>query len=236
MLGGTLVDVELEDLELDLAIDITLDRYRQRSGNSMEDGYIFMTMTDQQVYQLPAEVQVVKSVLRTGYGQFGTEEPFSLAFVNQMYYMNSPSGMGAPGGTAGFLSTYDMSAQYSELSARLFGRDVDFTWNAQTKRIQMARRPMIGEQVALEVMLIKPEDVIIDDFAAKGWIRSYAMSQAKMILGQGRGKFATFAGPQGGITLNGAELKQEAVAEIEKLDAELTNLIDANRGFPFIIG
>lgn len=236
LLGGSIVRTELGDEELNLAIDMALDRYRQRSGNSMEDSYVVMTLDDQQTYQLPPEVMIVKDVLRTGYGQFGTQEPFSLAFVNQMYYMNSPSGMGSPGSTAGFLSTFDMSAQYSELSARMFGRDMQFHWNAQTKRIQFVRKPIVGEEILLEVRLIKPEDVIIDDFSAKGWIRGYSMAQAKMIVGQARSKFAQLAGPQGGVTLNGSDLIAQATAEIEKLDVELENLVDANKGMPFIIG
>lgn len=78
-LGGTMVDVELEKDEYDYCIDITLDRYRQRSGNSVEESFIFLDVQpDVATYTLPGEVQEVRSVYRRVTGSSGgaTIDPF----------------------------------------------------------------------------------------------------------------------------------------------------------------
>ena len=57
-----------------------------------------------------------------------------------------------------------------------------------------------------------------------------------MMLGQAREKFATIAGPQGGTALNGASLKAEAVAEIDRLTLELTTQVSGGQGYSWIVG
>jgi hypothetical protein len=57
------------------------------------------------------------------------------------------------------------------------------------------------------------------------------------MLGQAREKFASIAGPQGGTALNGAALKAEGQAEIDKTDRRITNASHpAVSGYTWIIG
>ena len=60
----------------------------------------------------------------------------------------------------------------------------------------------------------KPAETLISQRYSRPWIRDYALGVAKTILGEARGKFNTIAGPQGGTTLNGGELKQEKVYKV----------------------
>ncbi len=236
-LGGTMIKVELEHRELDYCITVTLDRYRQRSGNAIEESFVFVDVQpDVATYTLPDEIQEVKSVYRNVLGSSGGAaiDPFSLAFTNNIYMIQNPAQLGTTG--AGLLATYDFAMQYQSLIGRMFGRDVMFTWDASTKKITFHRRFGAPENVGLHVFNARPEEILINDVYAKPWIRSYAIAQAKLMLGTARSTFSSYAGPQGGITLNGDALKQEAEAEITKLDEELKNLIDQSEGYSFIIG
>ena len=56
------------------------------------------------------------------------------------------------------------------------------------------------------------------------------------MLGEARSKFATIAGPQGGSTLNGDNLKAEGLADIEKLEEEVKTQIPGGVGYGFTIG
>jgi hypothetical protein len=56
------------------------------------------------------------------------------------------------------------------------------------------------------------------------------------MLGEARSKFATIAGPQGGSTLNGDALKQEAQAELDKLEEDLKLQVAGGMGYGFTIG
>jgi GTPase involved in cell partitioning and DNA repair len=57
-----------------------------------------------------------------------------------------------------------------------------------------------------------------------------------MMLGQAREKFSQIAGPQGGSALNGAAMKTEAQAEMDKLMEDLKTSVSGGLGYTWIIG
>ena len=56
------------------------------------------------------------------------------------------------------------------------------------------------------------------------------------MLGEARSKFATIAGPQGGTSLNGDQLKAEGTQELEKLELSMNNNEVGQTPMSFIIG
>jgi hypothetical protein len=237
-LGGGMVDIELDPEQFEFAIDAALDRYRQRSGNALEESFVFLDIQPEvSVYTMPREVQIVRSVYRRGIGGTGggaQVDPFSLAFTNNLYMIQNPGGLG--GGGSGTLATYDFAMQFQELAARMFGRDVMFTFDSSTKKLALQRKFHVTEQIALHVYNMRPEEVMLTDPYAKPWLRDYSIAQAKLMLGEARSKFQNLGGPQGGVSLNGDAMKQEAQAELERLEQEIINIIDGSEGFPFLIG
>lgn len=236
-LGGGMVDIELDPEHYDFAISAALDRYRQRSQNSVEESFIFLDVQpDVATYTLPQEVQIVRAIYRRTVGSAGgaTVDPFSLAFTNNVYLIQNPAQLGGTG--AGTLATYDFAMQYQEMVGRMFGRDIMYTWDAATKKLTLHRRIAAVEQVLLHCYNDRPEEILLNDPYSKPWLRDYSIAMSKLMLGEARGKFGNLAGPQGGITLNGDALKSEAQAELERLETELIQLIDGTDGMPFIIG
>ena len=79
LLGGGMVDVELDPVHYETALGKALSRFRQRSDNSVEESYVFLELIeDQNDYILPIEVVEVRQVYRrsigsrTGQGDGGT--------------------------------------------------------------------------------------------------------------------------------------------------------------------
>jgi hypothetical protein len=144
LLGGGMVDVELDPVHYETALTKALTRFRQRSDNSVEESYIFMeTVIDQNEYTLPNEVVEVRKLFRrsvgsrSGGGDGGTLfEPFNLAYTNT--YLLSSTNMGG-------LATYDMFSQYQELVGRMFGSFIEFKWNTTTKKLTLLQRPRADE-------------------------------------------------------------------------------------------
>lgn len=237
-LGFGIIDLELDPAHYNYSITAAMDRYRQRSGNSMEESFVFLDVQPEvATYTMPNEVQTVRSVYRRGIGSTGgiAVDPFSLAFTNNIYMIQNPGGLG--GGGSGFLATYDMAMQFQELAARMFGRDVMFTFDPVTKKIVFQRKFVSIEQVVLHVYNARPENVILEDVYAKPWVRDYATAMCKLMIGEGRSKFAGgLGGPQGGVTLNGDSMKAEAKEEMERLEQEIKDIIDGKEGYPFLIG
>lgn len=235
MLGGGMIDVELDPIHYETALEKAFGKFRQRSDNSVEESYLFMpTILDQNEYTLPQEVVEVRKLFRrsigsrSGGGDGGTLfEPFNMAYTNT--YLLSSSNMGG-------LATYDMFSQYQELVGRMFGSFIEFNWNTTTKKLTLLQRPRAEETLLLYVYNHRPDSELLNDYLAKQWIKDYTLANCKYMLGEARSKFATIAGPQGGSTLNGDALKAEAQAEMEKLEEELRMQVAGGVGYGFTIG
>jgi len=235
MLGDGMVDVELDPTHYETALTRALAVFRQRSDNAVEESYAFLTLNENQnEYILPKEIQQVRQIFRrsigsrSGNGSGGTVfEPFSLAYTNT--YLLSSTNMGG-------LATYELFAGYQELVGKMFGSFINFTWQPQSRKLMVQQRPRGGEEVMLWVYNVKPDFAIIEDTYAGIWIKDYTLANCKMMLGQAREKFAQIAGPQGGSSLNGAAMKSEAVADIDRLTKELETLVSGGQGYSFVIG
>lgn len=234
-LGGGMIDVELDPKHYEVALQDAFDRFRQRSDNSVEESYMFLPLVqDQNDYILPNEVIEVRQIFRrsigsrSGGGDGGTIfEPFNLAYTNT--YLLASSNMGG-------VATYNMFAQYQELVGRMFGSFIEFKWNPSNHKLTILQRPRTGEEVLLECYNYRPDSELLKDYLAKKWLKDYTLAKCKYMLGEARSKFNTIAGPQGGTSLNGDALKQEAQAEMERLEAEVKTQTGGGVGYSFTIG
>ena len=231
-LGAGMVEVELDPAHYETALQKSLDVYRQKSSNSVEESYGFLELVaEQQEYILPDQVQMVREVFRrsTG-GQNATGtlfEPFEAGYVNT-YLLQA--------GRVGGLATYDFFSQYQELVGRMFGSFIEFNWNRTRHVLTILQRPRAEETLMLECHNYRPDEQLLTDYLAKSWIRDYSLAICKMMLGEARSKFATIAGPQGGGQLNGDALKSEAAQELEKLEQEVATSVPGGTGYGFLIG
>lgn len=235
MLGDGMVDVELDPVHYNTAIDKSFAKYRQRSSNAVEESFAFLTLEqDVNEYTLSQEVIEVRDVFRrsigsrTGGGDTGSLfEPFNLAYSNT--YLLSSSNMGG-------LATYFMFAGYQKLVGKMFGSYIQFTWNPSTKKLTIMQRPRGEETVLLWLYNYKPDFVLLNDPYAGIWLKDYALAHSKVMLGQARGKYGQYASPQGGVTLNGDALIQQGKEEIEKLELELVNYTEGGKPMWFVVG
>ena len=233
LLGDQMVEVELDEEHLNQAIDMAVDRIRQRTTGGVEEGHVFITMQpDQDVYTLPDEIQEVEKLYRRGVGANSTGgtnfDPFEAAFSN-IYLLQA--------GRTGGLATWDFFAQYQETIGRVFGSEINFIWTSYTHQLKIIRRPTAEEDVMCKVWMKKPENIIIDDVYTKPWVRDFALAKSKEMLGEARDKFpGGLPGPAGSVLLNGQQLKTEAVADLERLEMELQNFNVSQDGMPFRIG
>jgi hypothetical protein len=235
MLGSGMVDVELDPKHYNTAIDRALAKFRQRSSNSVEESFGFLTIqVDVNDYILPKEVMDVRQLFRrsigsrSGGGNGGTLfEPFNLAYSNT--YLLSSSNMGG-------LATYYAFASYQKQVGKMFGSDINFTFNKTTKLLTIMQRPRSEEEVLVWMYNYRPDFNLLQDPQAAQWLKDYSLATCKIMLGEAREKFSQIAGPQSGTTLNGAALKGEGKAEIETLEADLVNYKDGGTPLTWVTG
>ena len=235
MLGGGMIDLELDPIHYQTALDRALNKYRQRGDSSVEESYMFLTLEiDVNTYTLPKEVVSVRQLFRrsigsrSGLGNGGTVfEPFNMAYTNT--YLLSSSNMGG-------LLTYEMYAQYQELVGRMFGSFINYNYNQSTRKLTITQRPRGEEEILIWTYNHRPDFVILEDVYANQWLKDYTLATCKMMMGEAREKFSQIAGPQGGGSLNGTAIKGEAKADIERLETELATQVTGGQGYTFIIG
>lgn len=236
MLGDGMVEVELDPVHYETALDRAINRYRQRSSNAVEESYMFMELVqDQNEYKLPNEVVEVQSIFRraigsrSGLGAGGTLfEPFNLAYTNS--YLLSGSMMGG-------LATYEMFAGYQKLVGRMFGAYIEFKWRPTSHILTILQRPFAqGEQILLRTHNYRPDFVLLQDPYAKQWFRDYTLAVCKIMLGEARSKFGSIAGPGSPITLNGTALLAAGKEELVALDKEIDMNTPGGTPMTFVIG
>jgi hypothetical protein len=217
------------------AIDRALNKFRQRSSNAVEESYGFLMLEiDKNDYILPQEVTNVRQIFRrsigsrSGGGQGGSlYEPFNLAYSNT--YLLTSSNMGG-------LATYYAFASYQKQVGKMFGSDINFTFNKTTKKLTIMQRPRSEEEVLLWLFNYRPDFNLLQDPFANQWLKDYSLATCKMMLGEAREKFNQIASPQGGTSLNGTALKGEGKAEMETLELDLVNYKDGGTPLTFVIG
>jgi hypothetical protein len=236
MLGDGMVEVELDPIHYETALDRALNRYRQKSPNAVEESYMFLELLqDTNEYRLPDEVISVQSVFRraigsrSGMGAGGTLfEPFNLAYTNT--YLLSSSMMGG-------LATYEMYAGYQKLVGRMFGSYIEFSWKPTSHTLNILQRAFAtGEQILIRCQNFRPDYVLLQDTYAKQWLKDYTLATCKIMLGEARSKFASIAGPGSSIQMNGGDLKSSGKEELVALDKELDTYVAGGTGYTFIIG
>jgi hypothetical protein len=233
-LGDGIIDIELDPAHLEAAYQKTLGTYRQRAQNAYEESYSFLQLQDDvNVYTLPQEVTQVRQIFRrtigiTGVGGYSFD-PFGAATLN-VYLLNFNQASGG-------MATYDFYQQYVELAARMFGGYINYTWNPVTKKLQLIRDPRGNDEVVLLwTYNLKPEITLLSDYQISQWFRDYMVGAAKYIIGEAREKFASIAGPQGGTALNGAAMKSEGQAMMDRCIEDLKLYVDGSQPLTFVIG
>jgi len=234
-LGGGMVDVELDLAHYELAISSALRKYRQRSQRGVNEKFIELEIkNEQQEYQLPMQVAMVRDVIMRqtgslGAGATGTDfDPFDAMYLNNMLLQNSMNFAG--------LQNYEFYAHRRELLARMFSGYVTFNFNQNDRKIFIHKKFKADDKVFVWCFIERDDEDLLMDPYANPWLRDYAFARAKFILGEARSKFATIAGPQGGTSMNGDALKSEAQADMEKLEEDLKTYSEGGTPLGFIIG
>lgn len=235
-LGGSSIEVELEDDDFGVAFDIALSTYRSMSANSVNRSFGFMYLEPgQQVYKLNPRVDNIIRIHR-GRSLFGgLQSGGSAAFESfgaATAHLLLKGGLGNGTGNID-LVTYDLIMQYQETLDRVFAREIQFHYNNGSSELHIYQSPKDGEIIAMELSIIKSVEELLSDHFASNWMREYELAHLRIILGEKLSRFATLPGAQGGTTMNGESLIQRGMDDKQRLEDDLLyNADSANIPLP----
>ena len=153
---------------------------------------------------------------------------------NTLYITNCP--IAGYNGTYSILTRNDDHTEFTIEAANTLNATTVSGFDLSKTKIYSSAVDQIGESVLLWIYNTKPDQMLFNDPYAFPWLQEYAYSFAKRIVGEARSKFSQIAGPQGGGALNGDALKQEALAEMEKLEEELKAYVDGGTPLTWVTG
>ncbi len=223
MLGGSSIEVELEDFDYDAAWRESVETYRTMSGGSVYKAYGSLQLEpSRSVYVLNERIDNVLKISRSrglfggAAGGSGAFESFGAATANTLLR----GGLGQ-NGAAFDLFSYDLVLQYQETLDRLFTQEIHFVFRPETNTLLITQVPNVQENVLLTVYILKSYEELLRDHFAYSWLKRYSRACMKIILGEKYRLFSIMPGAMGGFTMKGDSLTQEGLQEKEKLEEDV---------------
>lgn len=233
-LGDPVIEVNVDEDQLEDRVDEALQYYREYHSEATFRGYIQHQVTqtdiDNKYIDISSNVQHVTKLFKLQQGIF-SRNMFSIKY--QMH-MNDIANMHS---YIGDLAYYEQVMQYmSLLDMRLNGTpQVDFV--RKQNRLYIHGN-FEDEDVKVDEFLVAEVYSIIngDDHTAVWndlWLKEYTTALIKLQWGSNLIKFEGIQMP-GGVTLNGRQLYEDAMQELERLREKLRN--DHELPVDFFIG
>jgi hypothetical protein len=233
-LGDPVIEINVDEDQLEDRVDEALQYYREYHSEATYRGYIQHQVTqtdiDNKYISISSNVQHVTKLFKLQQGIF-SRNMFS---VKYQMHMNDIANMHS---YIGDLAYYEQVMQYmSLLDMRLNGTpQVDYVRKQNRLYIHgnfEDEDVKVGEYVVAEVYSIidaGDHTAVWNDL----WLKEYTTALIKLQWGSNLIKFEGMQMP-GGVTLNGRQLYEDAMGELERLREKLRN--DHELPVDFFIG
>lgn len=214
-LGWPVVEVELTDYQMDTAIEAALEAYRKRSGTAYSRQFFFLDAKPgvSNYYLTDKKTGMNKVVNVLGIYRFNSAflstatgaGVYAQVVLQELYNAGSFD-----------LLSYHLIADYIEQLEQLFATRVTYYWDEPTRKLDIYQSFYTPERLLVEVAAERTEQELFTHRYSKAWVEKWALTEAKIMLAEIRGKYGSLPGAGGGISFNAAELR--ATADAEKLE------------------
>lgn len=220
MLGAPVNEIELDEQNIDFAIDQALMIVEDYAGREYFSYYVFYATPGKSIYELPPDVGYVRQVY---YREDSTQN-----FGFQANDLNGaiPVEYFYPGGAYGSISgglidpiqpiwgragEWVLYKQYEQMYSRLSSAVGGWEFIGGQKHIKLYPIPYRSQKVIVHYLQQNKDWAKVTQAMQEG-----ALAYAKEVLARIRGKYQNLPGPNGGIQLDWRELLQEAKEEKQK--------------------
>jgi hypothetical protein len=222
-LGAPVLDIELDEQQIDLAVNLALEVFEEFAPREYFQHYVFNTTPGQSVYELPPDIGFVRSVNynKTPLYTFNAAD---LGGVIPLEYMGS----GAYGSIAGGINPqqpiwgkageWALFKSYESLYSRMSSQEGSWEWLGDYRTIKIYPIPMRAHGIIVHYLQKNKDWSQVTQGMREG-----ALIFAKEMLGRIRSKIQNPVGPGGGLQLDGLQLLQEAREDKKEWEQRLIN-------------
>jgi len=225
MLGAPTIRVELDEQQLDLAVDQALKVFEDYAPREYYNYKIIQTTPGKSVYELPPDVGNVRNVYYKETGQFAFQASDLDGALPIEYFYPGGSYASIQGGLIdpiqpiwGRMGEWVLYKQYEQMFSRTSSNLGGWEWVDGLRKIKVYPTPCGGRCGTIIVHYIQN---------CKDWdnateaMQMGALAYAKQMLGRIRSKYSNPPGPNGGMQLDGIQLLQEAQEELKQWREDL---------------
>lgn len=215
MLGAPVVKIELDEQQIDFAIDQALKIFEDYAPREYFSYYTFTTSPGKSVYEMPPDVGMIRQVYYKEMGNFAFQSsdlggalPIEYFYPGGAY-ASIQGGMIDPTqpiwGRMGEWTLYKQyESQYSKSASNLGG----WEWVGGYRHVKLYPIPYRANHVIVHYIQKNKDFMEVTQAMQEG-----ALTYAKEMIGRIRSKYGNPPGPGGGIQLDGMTLIQEAIQE-----------------------
>ena len=221
-LGEPVIKVNVADTQADNAVDEALQAWQEYHYDATEKVLFQYQITEEdienQYIYLP---DGIVSITRLVASDYNTANGYYLFNLNYYFHMNLNDILRNSSGDA--LTSYQLGKSYLELVKYMTNPDPILNFSRHSNRLTIdcdwKRRFKPNQWLVLEVYaLVDPEEY--ESVWNDRWLKQYTTALIKKQWGNNLKKFNGVQLP-GNITLDGKQIYDEAVEEIEKLSSDL---------------
>lgn len=217
-LGYPALQINVTPEQIEDRIDDALEVYHEFHSEGSYLDFVSRPLTQQEIdtkeFVVDDWVYQVLGVMMLG----NEYSNFNLEYQSFMQNLGTQFTTMGDGG----LSSYTVSMTYQSLVRDFFNREKRMIFNQQHNVVKLhsSLSPLIaGDYLVLEVYRFSDPDQYRQTWST-AWLRDYTTSLIKRQWGQNMIKYSGFQLPSG-IMLNGRDIYQDAITEIEQLEADL---------------
>lgn len=220
-LGGNLVDIELGEEDIGVALKSAIRTFKQKGHNNYRRKWLAVNVIKGiDTYSIPVNITDGVKVVRPGTssGLLGTQDIFTQkAIIDMLPTAPAQSCMSVA------MLEYNLLAGRLEEMRRFAATDVDFQIDKFRHEVTFFNVPKANEVWYVEVY----ENLTEEEYSDIDWIIRWTIAESKIILGNAYRKFGgAVAGPSGDMSLPGSELIQDGQQEKVELLEEIENGLD----------
>jgi hypothetical protein len=213
LLGAPVIKVELDEQNLDAAVDLALQVFEDYAPREYFNYYVFNTTPGKSVYTMPPDIGLIRNVFykkQPNIGQMSASDLGGALPIEYYYpggsYGSMQGGLMDPNQPIyGRMGEWVLYKQYEQMYSRLSSQIGGWEWIDGYCNIKLYPIPCRCQGVIVHYLQKKPDFKQVTQAMQEG-----ALCYAKEILGRIRSKYTNPPGPNGGVQMDGKELLQEA--------------------------
>lgn len=223
MLGAPVVTIELDEQQLDAAVDVALQIFEEWAPREYFRYYVFNTIPGQSIYEMPPDIGYIRNVFYKETGTFAFQSSDLGGAIPVEYFYPGGAYASIQGGLIdpvqpiwGRAGEWQLYKGYEQMYSRMASNIGGWEWYGGYQHIKIYPIPYRAHRVVVHYLQKNNDWARVNSAMQEG-----ALCFAKIMLGRIRSKIKNPPGPNGGVQLDGDTLLQEGLAEKKEWEERL---------------